>query len=222
MKKRPQTTDHRLKTKTLGFKSQVTSHKLRKKRKLVLGITGSFGTGKSTVTGLLRKEGFFVLDADRVAHETLQATNPVFQKICDQFPDALVDGFLERRKLAEIVFKNPARLKRLEKLIHPYVMKRLLEEIRKTKKKLIAIEVPLLFEAGFQKICNGVVTVFSATAEADQRLLSQGWSKTEIRRRRAEQWPIQKKMAKSDYVINNSGPKRETGKQVRALLKQLT
>ncbi len=192
------------------------------KRKLVLGITGCFGTGKSKVAGLLRNQGFFVLDADRIAHETLQATNPVFKKICENFPKAVFHGFLERRKLAEIVFQDPKQLKRLEKLIHPYVLKRLLEEIRKTKKKQIAIEVPLLFEAGFQKICDYVLTVFADTAQADQRLLHQGWTKTEIRRRRAEQWPIQKKMAQSDFVINNSGTQYETRKQVRALLKKLT
>ncbi|HCM42198.1 MAG TPA: dephospho-CoA kinase [Candidatus Omnitrophica bacterium] len=195
--------------------------KLVKKKKMVIGITGGFGTGKSTAAGLLRKEGFLVLDADRIAHETLQATNPVFEKICEKFPDAMVSGFLERRKLAEIVFKNPARLKRLEKLIHPYVLKRFLSEIKKTKKKWIALEIPLLFESGFQKICDRVVTVFAGTQESDERLLSQGWTHTEIRRRRAEQWPIQKKMAKSDFVINNSGSKAEMRKQVRTLLKQL-
>jgi len=195
--------------------------KLVKKKKMVIGITGGFGTGKSTAAGLLRKEGFLVLDADRIAHETLQATNPVFEKICEKFPDAMVSGFLERRKLAEIVFKNPARLKRLEKLIHPYVLKRFLGEIKKTKKKWIALEIPLLFESGFQKICDRVVTIFAGTQEADERLLSHGWTHTEIRRRRAEQWPIQKKMAKSDFVINNSGSKAEMRKQVRTLLKQL-
>ncbi len=194
----------------------------KKKRKTVIGITGGFGTGKSTVAGLLRKEGFFVLDADRIAHETLQSVNPIFKKICELFPDAVLNGFLERRKLAEIIFKNPTRLKKLEKLIHPYVLKRLLEEIHKTKKIYIAIEVPLLFEAGFQKICASIVTVYSGTAEADARLTSQGWTKTEIRRRRAEQWPIQKKMAKSDFVINNSGSKHETSKQVRAFFKTVT
>lgn len=195
--------------------------KLLKKKKIVLGITGGFGTGKSTAAGLLRKKGFLVLDADRIAHETLQSTNPVFEKICEKFSDAMVSGFLERRKLAEIVFKNPARLKHLEKLIHPYVLKRFLDEIKKTKKKWIALEIPLLFESGFQKICDRVVTIFAGTQEADERLLSQGWTHTEIRRRRAEQWPIQKKMAKSDFVINNSGSKAETRKQVQALLKQL-
>ncbi len=193
-----------------------------KKSKMVIGITGGFGTGKSTAAGLLRNEGFLVLDADRIAHETLQSTNPIFQKICEKFPDALVSGFLERRKLAEIVFKSPARLKRLEKLIHPYVQKRFLDEIKKTKKKFIALEIPLLFEAGFQKMCDRVVTVFAGTQDADARLLSQGWTHIEIKRRRAEQWPIQKKMAKSDFVINNSGSKAETRKQVRALLKNLT
>lgn len=195
---------------------------LRSKRKLVIGITGGFGTGKSKVAGLLRQQGFFVLDADRVAHETLQASNPVFEKIRQKFPDAFVSGFLERRKLAEIVFQDPKRLKQLEKMIHPYVMKRLLDEIRKTKNKQVAIEVPLLFEAKFQNVFSFIVTVFSGTIEADQRLLNQGWTKTEIRRRRAEQWPIQKKMALSDFVINNSGTRSETRKQVRALLKQVT
>lgn len=193
----------------------------KRKQKLVVGITGGFGTGKSTAAGLLRKEGFLVLDADRIAHETLQSTNPVFEKIREKFPDAFVDGFLERRKLAEIVFKKPARLKQLEKLIHPYVLKRFLIEIKKTKKKWIALEIPLLFEAGFQKLCDRVVTVFAGTQDADARLLSQGWTHIEIKRRRAEQWPIQKKMAKSDFVINNSGSKAETRKQVLALLEQL-
>ncbi len=201
-------------------KEAMKKHKRRKK--LVVGITGGFGTGKSKVAGLLRKQGFFVLDADRVAHETLQATNPVFEKIREKFSDAFVSGFLERRKLAEIVFKNPLRLKRLEKLIHPYVLKRLVNEIRKSKNKRIAIEVPLLFEAKFQKIFDFIVTVFAGTNEADARLQEQGWTKTEIRRRRAEQWPIHKKMAKSDFVINNSGTRKETRKQVRKLLKKLT
>lgn len=195
--------------------------KIKNKRKTVIGITGSFGTGKSTVAALLRKADFLVLDADRIAHETLQATNPVFEEICKKFPDAILNGFLERKKLAEIVFKSPARLKQLEKLIHPYVLKRFLAEIKKTKKKFIALEIPLLFEAKFQKMCDYVVTVFAGTPEADARLLSQGWTLAEIRRRRLEQWPIKKKMALSDFVIDNTGSKPETRKQVSNLLKKL-
>ncbi len=202
--------------------SRIPNRKLRRfQRKLVVGITGGFGTGKSTVTALMRKADFLVLDADRIAHETFQGTNPILKQICEKFPDALLNGFLERHKLAEIVFQNPKRLKQLEKLIHPYVLKRLMAEIKKTKKKYIALEIPLLFEAGFQKICDFVVTVFSGSSESENRLVVQGWTKTEIRRRKAAQWPIQKKMAKSDFMISNAGSRRETGRQVRALIKKL-
>lgn len=195
---------------------------MKRKKKIIIGVTGGFGTGKSTVAGLMRKAGFLVLDADRIAHEVLQGTNPILKQICEKFPDALLNDFLERCKLAEIVFKNSKRLKELEKLIHPYVMKRLMVEVKKTKKKYIVLEIPLLFEAGFQKICDYVATVFSSARESEKRLVEQGWTKTEIRRRQAAQWPIQKKMAKSDFVISNAGTRRETQHQVRALIKKLT
>ncbi len=196
--------------------------KKAKRKKIVFGITGSFGTGKSFVSSLLRQAGFAVLDADRIAHETLQATNPVFHKICEKFPGAVDGGFLDRQKLANIVFQKDTERKRLERLIHPYVLKRLLAEIKKSKKKLIALEIPLLFESGFQKVCDQTITVFANIAESEKRLVAQGWTRTEIRRRRAAQWPLAKKMAKSDFVINNSGSKDETRKQFRAFFKTVT
>ncbi len=205
----------------MQIKNKMKIKKLSKKRKIVVGVTGSFGTGKSTVAALLRKNGFVVFDADRIAHETLQATNPVFAKICEKFPGAVSHGFLDREKLANIVFKSKQQLKRLERLIHPYVLKRMIAETKKTKKKHVVLEVPLLFEAGFQKICDLVVTVFADIAESEKRLVHQGWTRSEIRRRRAAQWPMRKKMQRADFVINNSGVKAKTQQQVRSFLKTI-
>lgn len=186
---------------------------------LLVGITGSFGTGKSRVAGIFKKLGARVLNADEIAHEVFRKTNPVYRKMRSLFPE--LKGNLTRKRIAQVVFGDSKKRKRLEKLIHPYVFNRIWEEIDKTNKPVVVLEIPLLFEGGFQDKLDQVITVKSKTPVALRRLAQKGYSREEVEARWKAQIPLLRKIRLADYVIDNSNGINETKKQVRQIWNEL-
>jgi dephospho-CoA kinase len=192
-------------------------------RPLIVGLTGGFGTGKSTVAEFFRQCGAEVLDADFLAHEALSKKSPVYPKIAAAFKEAVCPktGRLRKARIAGIIFKNPRRRKRIEALIHPYVLKRMKEAAERSGARVVVWEVPLLFETGFDRECDCTVTVRAREEDAEKRLRQKGFSLPEIEARRLAQWPLAKKVEKANAVIDNSGKPEETKRQVRRLWKEL-
>ncbi|VAX31148.1 Dephospho-CoA kinase [hydrothermal vent metagenome] len=190
---------------------------------MLVGLTGGFGCGKSTVLKLFERLGAAVLSADSIVHDLLKR-EVVRDSIVEMFgPDILVRGEIDRKKLSARVFSDETNRKKIEKLLHPLV----LETIEQTYKKatnltsnlkvIMVVEIPLLFETGFDKRMDVVVVV---RAEADvirERLRRKGFSDEEIRARAAAQFPIDEKVSRADYVIDNSGSLEDTEQQVRAV-----
>ena len=176
-----------------------------------VGLTGGFGTGKSTVARHFRKLGAHVIDADRLAHEALRPGVPEYQKILSCF------GTVDRKKLAQIVFANPRKRKILESIIHPYVFRRI-DELEKKKSGIVILEVPLLFETHFDKKMDSVVVV---TASIQTQILRSSLSKDETRARIKAQMPLSQKMKRADFVIHNDGSLTETKKQTVAVWRSL-
>jgi|GEM_PF-160429 len=164
----------------------------------VIGLTGGIATGKSTVTSYLLEHGYTVLDADQFAHEAYDDKD-VLAAIEDRF------GTSDRKALGAIVFADEAARRDLEAIIHPYVKVRTLDGIENAQTRLVFLDVPLLFESGFDQLCDTIVCV---TCDPDiqlQRLMARnGLSEDEARKRVAAQMPLFEKAAKSDYVISNN------------------
>ena len=189
----------------------------------VLGITGSLGSGKSTVAQMLRRKGALIVDADKVSHGFLAPGTSCFRRIVQCFGTAvLVKGRIDRRRLAKIVFYDPRSLKRLTAILHPEIAKMIRKMIRGYQKKyvrgVIGIDAPLLFEMGLEKICDAVVVVRATRAQQIERTHARsGLTHIEILKRMKAQMPIQKKIARADFVIDNQGNINQTRKQVEEL-----
>lgn len=140
-----------------------------KKRAYVIGLTGPTGSGKTTVSRLLSQNGCYVIDADIVARKVVEKGSDCLNEIAGFFGSDIIDenGNLLRRKLGDIVFNDKAKLKALDNIIYPYIIKEITREIEGCASKIAVIDAPTLFESGCNKICDKVLVV---TAEKELRL----------------------------------------------------
>lgn len=191
--------------------------------KVIIGLTGTFGSGKSTVAHLFQELGACVLSADAIAHEVLIPGGPHFKEVAALFPEALAakSGALDRKKIAEIVFREPDRRKTLEAVAHPYVFQRFLDEINEAEEKVILLDVPLLFETGFNRFCDQTIVVKASEAVIQRRLLEKGFTEKEIKQRQNAQMSLEEKLKRANGVIDNSGTLEETKREVDQAWKRL-
>lgn len=190
----------------------------------VLGLTGTFGSGKTTVAGLMREQGARVIDADELAREVVEPGRPAYEAVVREFGREVLgeDGRLDRKVLAERVFADPERLARLNAIIHPAVRAvemRLLEAYRASP--LVVLDVPLLYEVGLDRQVDRVVVVSISERERFARLKHRGFSEREVIARLGRQMAQARKLLRADYVIDNSGPPEATRQQVTILMDQL-
>lgn len=200
---------------------------------LKLGVTGTFGSGKSTVAGLFESRGpesTVRIDADELARKAVAPGQPALAEIAEAFGEDLIDarGELRRKALAERVFDAPGleryrAVRRLNGIVHPHVRRLELEWMdRHREAPLLILDVPLLFEAGMERLVDRVVTVTLLERQRFARLRGRGFGEREIIRRLAFQWPQALKARKADYVVDNSGTIEKTKKQVDFILNQIT
>lgn len=195
---------------------------------VVIGVTGSVGTGKSTVARMFGALGAEVLDADAITHELTRPNQPVWRKIVKRFGPRVVreNGSLCREELARQVFRDPAKRKALERIVHPAVLAEIRRRIRELRQrrnvKAVVADVPLLVETGSQQWMDALVVVTARPAQQRARLRAKfGWSRKQIEARRRAQMPQAAKVALADHVIDNTGSVGATRTQVNRLWKQL-
>lgn len=194
----------------------------------IIGLTGSFGSGKTTIAKLFRKQGAIIIDVDDIVHSLYRPQSPSWKKLKRQFGDGILnnDKTLNRRKLAEIVFFDKRQLRKLCYIIHPAVIRQIKERLKKIKRKsksaLVIIDAPLLFEVGLQKIVDFTICVCLPRHLQVKRLLkNSGFSRRQIEARIRSQLPLGQKKKKSDFVIDNSGPLIKAEKQLTKILKYI-
>jgi len=193
---------------------------------LILGLTGSIGSGKSYVTSCLESLGAVAIRADELAREVVAAGTSGLEEIKREFGSGVLTegGELDRRKMAAVVFSDEERRRVLESIIHPRVRDRELELIAANgDAPLIVIEIPLLFETGAEDICDKVVVVTISEQERLRRLeRDRGMTREEVDRRLAAQMPQEEKVKRADYVLDNSGNREQTRTKAEELFRQLT
>jgi dephospho-CoA kinase len=194
------------------------------RRFLLVGLTGSISTGKSTVSAMFAHQGARVIDADLLSREIVMPGQPAYARILEEFGSHLVleDGSLDRKALGAIVFADPAKRKRLEEITHPAVgarQQRILSVLDEEGFEGIVLwDAALLFETGGVSKMDKVVVVFADPDTELRRLVTRdGFSEAEARARIASQMSIAEKAKRADYVIDNSGTREETERQVRAI-----
>ncbi len=192
-----------------------------------LGLTGGIASGKSSVAAMLHELGFTVLDADALGHQLMEPAQPAYDEILTEFGSDLVseDGLIDRRKLGALVFADPAKLTRLNAILHPRIRKSMLDRFasweRANDRDIVFVEAALLVEAGFDKELDGLVVTWSKPEQQIQRLMARGWSEAEALRRISAQLEPEEKLRHASYPIDCSGSIESTREQVLALTKKL-
>lgn len=192
---------------------------------LIIGLTGNYGMGKSTVLSMFRKCGAYAINADDIVKELLEKTY-IKNKIKKIFKDDFFysNGRINKKKIADAIFSDNELKTKLENILHPLVIKKIFSLIKAVKKKysFVIVEVPLLFEKEYQNIFNKTITVFTTEKEAIKRLEKKGINKTDAIKRLKSQIPIKEKIKKSDYIIDNGGSIESTMKIVENLYQNLS
>ena len=206
--------------------SNSTNSNSKSLQPFLLGITGSIGTGKSLVGEILKEYSIFVIDTDNLVKEIMSTKNKVTQKIVEEFGGTVISGkkdeYIDKKKLAKIVFEDGFRLKKLESIIHPEVLKLLTDLVNLNKEKsLIAALIPLLFECNLESYFNEKWCVKCDREIQMQRLLSRGYTNKEANDRINAQFTQDEKAKRSDFVIDNSKSKDYTKEQIVKRLKLL-
>lgn len=189
-------------------------------------LTGNYGSGKSTVLAIFRRMGALCIDADRIVAGLLEDPS-VLRRIRRAAGGGVFDdGGLSKRKLADLIFADRHAREAVEGIIHPLVMERIERELLKAEKgqkqKAAFIEMPLLYEKGYEGAFDKVVAVYAAPGTALARLQKSGISRKDASRRLAVQMPIARKIEKADYVIDNQDGQELTIRQAGRIYKELT
>ncbi len=188
-----------------------------------IGVTGGIASGKSSVGHFLIQQGVQVLDADLYAREALApgcpATRAVLQRYGPRAQSELGAG-VDRAALGSIVFSDSKERTWLEALLHPLVRQRFDQELqRHVGERVVALMIPLLFEAGMERLCSEIWVVHCSPTQQRQRLMLRNQlSPREAEQRIRAQWPMDRKTDLADCVIENGGLPQSWTSQVRELL----
>lgn len=186
---------------------------------MIIGLSGGVAAGKSTVAKLLAdKYKVRVVDADQLVHQSMAKSTPTYRQIVAQFGEEYLsaEGEIDRAKLAELVFHEPEKLRQLEEIIHPEIIRQLKEQIEASRRQneTLVVVVPLLFEKGLEDLVDTVWAVVANDEEKVRRLMSRGLSKEQAWLRIRAQLPDAEKARRADLVIYNNGSLKELEEQV--------
>ena len=191
-----------------------------------IALTGGIATGKTYVATRMREAGVPIVDADVLAREVVSPGSPALAAIRKRFgPDAVRrDGTMDRVRVGQIVFKDKRARLDLEAIIHPAVIKAIQEFFNSLPKRtpFAVADIPLVFETGREKEFDAIVVVACPREMQLERLMARNkLSKEDAEKRIAAQLPIEQKVKKATYVINNVGTFDELNAQVDELIKKL-
>ena len=190
---------------------------------LIIGLTGSIGTGKSTVANFFKELGAYIIDWDILAREVVQPHLKAWEGIVQYFGKDVLneDMTLNRQKLAEIVFLNKEKVEKLNQIVHPEIIS---EDDRITKQitnrdpdALIVKDIPLLTEAYRGKLVDKIIVVSASEKTRLQRLEERGMNQEEAKKRIQSQAPLDEKIKFADFVIDNDGSLEQTKMQVKKI-----
>ncbi len=190
-----------------------------------IGLTGNYASGKGTICEMFAKLGATIIDTDILARELVIPNSKGLDELIKAFGKNYLnnDGTLNRRKLAQYIFQKKRRVKKLNKLLHPLILKKTLQLTPQSKKIIYIINTPLLFETKFYKYMDYTITIKTHKEQLYERGKRRDKiSNNEIKQRLNYQFSLKKKLKKTDYIIDNSNSLENTKKQVLKLWKILT
>ena len=191
-----------------------------------IAITGGIASGKSTVCRILKDHGVSTLSSDKVIHQLLEEHPSCIEQVISLLgAQVITDHKIDRKKVANIVFNDEEKLKALEALLHPLLLKRIDEEYKTVaeegKKDYFVVELPLVQEIGKTKDFDLIVAVVSDDDKALKRFTQAGFTEETFHKRNARQWDPEKKAKYADFVIENRGTVEELKENVLELIKEI-
>ncbi|MGR6836858.1 dephospho-CoA kinase [Syntrophomonas erecta] len=183
----------------------------------IIGLTGGIASGKSTVSRTLEKLGAIIVDADQVAHTLIEPEQPAWYDIIAVFGREVLNenGTINREKLGAIVFKHPELLEELNRITHPRIIKYLTDTLKAIEAQhpdaVVVLEIPLLYEANMEKICDQVWVVWVDGETQVSRLMErENMSREDALHRINAQMSLDEKANRADFVIDNRNSVEET------------
>jgi len=192
------------------------------------GLTGGVAAGKSTVARVFEELGAKTIDADRLGHELIRTPLPAYQEIVARFGREILDasGEIDRKCLGAIVFADPEELRELNAILHPRIIERTEElasqHLTADPRAVIIVDAALIYEAGVADYFSKILVAWCLPEQQTERVMAKmAISREEAERRISAQMPVEEKRRRADYVIDCSGSKEDTRRQVEALFPEL-
>lgn len=190
----------------------------------VLGITGGIATGKSSVVQHFKGLGFLVVDADIIARHLLDQNMPAYNEIVKVFGTEILqeNGEINRQALGALVFNHPDKLQQLDELMAPFLREEIMAAIKKEShnQKLVIVDVPLMYEKGYDEWMDQVAVVYCTPEQQLNRLMKRNQlTEKEAKQRINSQLPIEMKKLLAEIVFDNSANLKQTLEQVNTWLK---
>lgn len=191
-------------------------------KKIIIGLTGSIGMGKSTVARMFRKKGASLFDADECVRELLATHKKVSRYFEVNNPEVFFHGKISRKRVGRLIFSSSAQRKKIENFLHPLVKKEAKQFIRQAKTCIIVLEVPLLFETGFDVLCDYTFCVSACFAQQKERFMKRGrMTDDQYKAILKRQYSDRTKRKRADFVIDTSVTQKETRKAVEDIYKEI-
>jgi dephospho-CoA kinase len=192
---------------------------------LLVGLTGGIASGKSTVSAMLAEQGAEVIDADHIARQVVMPGTPAWCKIRDHFGPGVLhpDGQIDRQALADIVFADKTKLALLNEITHPAIFARIADRLEEHHDQdvVVVLDAALLIEAGLSEGVDVVIVVHSPQEIQLERLAAKGMGERDASDRIAAQLAPEKRLARADIVIDNSGSLEKLGRRVDEVWQEL-
>ena len=189
---------------------------------MIIGITGSIGSGKTTVASIFSRQGFLLIDADEISHSLIRKNRAGYRKVLTEFGDKILDKNMDidRKKLGDIVFNDARKLDKLNSLLHPSIGSEIRKKTKKSKNKDFVLDIPLLIETNAKNLVDKIVLVKSDKRDIFSRLRKK-YPREKIEKILKNQMPFKQKLRYADFVVKNDGNDKGLEKQVLEILKKL-
>ena len=190
---------------------------------ITVGLTGGIATGKSLVSQLLEEHGAFVINADLIAHDLYNPGTIGFNSLISHFGDTILDlnGTIDRKKLASIVFTRKHEMDNLNTIMHPLIydeIKRIMSDLSNEKHPIVVVEAAVLIEAGWQDLFDQIWVVASDPENVISRLITRnGLTREESLKRINSQMSLENRLKYADVIVENNGDTNSLSSKIKGL-----